>query len=70
MGAMLKALDGFDHRADRRITGMPETCEAGGDWEFTPVAAALEAAGIHTIMEYIRRRQATIVEHVKCRPIY
>ena len=42
----------------------------GGEWEYPPVVVALEAAGLHPIMEYIRRQQATIAEKVACRPIY
>ena len=34
------------------------------------VVAALEAAGLYPIQEYIRRRQANIAEQVACRPIY
>ena len=34
------------------------------------MVAALEATGLHLIMEYIRRRQVTIAENVACRPIY
>ena len=30
----------------------------------------MEAAGLHPIRKYIRRRQATIAEKVTCRPIY
>ena len=41
----------------------------GGEWVFTQVVVALEAAVLHPIMEYIRRRQATIAEKVACRPI-
>ena len=60
MGAMLKVLERFHHRAARRIMGMKARCGAGGEWEYPLVGAVLEAAGIHPIMEYIRRRQATI----------
>ena len=34
------------------------------------MVAALEAAVLHPIMEYIRKRQATIAEKVACCPIY
>ena len=34
------------------------------------MVAALEAAGIHPIREYIRRRQVNIAEKVAFRPIY
>ena len=34
------------------------------------MVAALEAAGLHPIMEYIRRRQANTSKKVSFRPIY
>ena len=67
---MLKVLGGFHHLAPRKITGTTETLGAVREWKYHLVVAALEAAGLHPIMEYIRRRQATIAEKVACRPIY
>ena len=55
-GDILKALEGFHHWADRGITGMTATHGAGGEWKYPLVVAELEAAGLHPIMEYIRRR--------------
>ena len=51
---------------------MTETHGTGREWEYPLVVAAMvmEAAVLHPIMEYIRRRQATIAEKVACRPIY
>ena len=49
---------------------MTATRGAGGEWEYPPAVETLEAAELHPIMEYIRRRQATIMEKVACRPIY
>ena len=49
---------------------MTVTRGAGGEWEYNPVMAALEAVVLHPIMDYIRRRQASIFENVACRPIY
>ena len=31
-----------------------------GEWEYPPVVVALEVVVLHTIMEYIRRRQKNI----------
>ena len=56
MGEMLKVLDWLHNRLDRRMMGMMETRGADGEWEYHPVVAALEAAGLHPIMEYTRRR--------------
>ena len=55
-GKMLKVLEGFHHRADRRITGMTAARGAGREWEYPPVATALYAVATHPIMEYIRRQ--------------
>ena len=63
-GDIIKVLEGLHHQAARRITGIKATCGASGDWEYQPVVAALEAAVLHPIMEYIRRRQANIEEKV------
>ena len=67
---MLNILEGFHHQSARRITGMTATCGVGREWEYPLVAAAMEAAGIHPIREYIRKRQTDIAEKVACRPIY
>ena len=48
-GAKLKVLEGFHHRAARRITGMTAKHVAEREWEYPPVAAALEATGLHPI---------------------
>ena len=61
---MLKILDGLYHRAERLITGMTDTRGASGEWEYPPVVAAMDTAGLHTTREYIRRWQATIAEKV------
>ena len=70
MGAMLKVLDGFHPWVARRITGMTTTRGVEREWEYPPVVVALEAAGLHPIMEYIRRYHANISEKVTCHPIY
>ena len=41
-----------------------------GEWEFPPVADAMEAAWIWPIKEYIQRRQVTIAAQMACRTIY
>ena len=60
-GEILKVLEGFQHRAARRITGMSDKRGAGGEWEYPLVVEAMEAAGIQPIGVYIRRQQAIIV---------
>ena len=41
-----------------------------GEWEWPPVAEALETAGLWPIKEYIQRRQDTVAAQVACHPIY
>ena len=43
-GEMLKVLEGFHHRAARRITGMTAKHVADTEWKSPPVVVALEAA--------------------------
>ena len=58
IGSMLKILEGFHHRAVRRITGMTATHGSGGEWGYTTVGEELGAAELQPIMDYVRRRQA------------
>ena len=51
MGEMLRVLEAFQQQASRRITGMMTTRESGREWEYPLVVEALEAAGLHPIME-------------------
>ena len=69
-GEILKVLTAFHHRPAQRITGMTEKRGAGGEWEYPEVYGAMDAAGIHPIGVYIKRRKMTNVERVACRPVY
>ena len=40
-GAMLKVLEGFYHRSDRRIMGMNGKRKVDGEWEYPTVVAAV-----------------------------
>ena len=51
---MLKVLEGFQHWAAQRIREMTEKHGAGGEWEYPLVVEAMEAAGLHPIMVYIK----------------
>ena len=69
-GEMLNFLEGFHQWAARRITGMTAARGEAGEWGYSTVVEALEAAGLHPILEYIRRKQSTIEEKVAFHPIY
>ena len=55
-GAVLKILEGFHHKVDKRILGMMEKLVADRTWDYPPVVTALEAAGLYPIQEYICRQ--------------
>ena len=61
IGDMIKVLEGFYHWVARHITELTEKRGEGGEWEYPLVVEAMEAAGLHPIGVYIRRRQSTIV---------
>ena len=67
---MLKLLEGLHHLATRRITGITDKCGAGREWYYPLLVEAMEVAGLHPIMKYIRRRQASILERVAFHTIY
>ena len=68
--SMRKVLEGFHHRIARRISGLVAQRIGDNQWEYPPIADALEAAGLWTMKEYIRRRQATVEQYIATRPIY
>ena len=69
-GEMLKILTDFHHRAEQRITGITKNRGEEREWEYTAVDEAMDAAGLHLIEVYIKRRQNTIAERGYCHPIY
>ena len=69
-GATLKVILVLNHQVARSITGVTVRRTAIGEWEWSLVAEALEAAGLWTIKEYIQLRQVTVAAQVDCRTIY
>ena len=55
MDPMMKVLEGFHHSIARLISGMMVQRSVGGEWERALVEAALEAAGICLMREYLQR---------------
>ena len=52
------------------MTGRSARLEADGTWFYPPLKDALEEAALHPMREYVRRRQATILQEIATRPIY
>ena len=69
-GEILKFLEVLKNQAAIIITEMTARRTTSEEWEWTPVAEALENSGIWTIKEYIQQRQETLVAKVACWPIY
>ena len=70
MVAMLKSLEGINHRSAWRITEMTARRTEDKEWEYPLVADSMEPAGIWPIKEYIQRRKSTITAQVACQKIY
>ena len=69
-GYVLKVPEIFHHWSARRIAGMTARRTTSGEWDWTPVADALETAGLWPIKKYIQRRHSTIEAPMACLPIY
>ena len=67
---MLKFLEGFHQWVAQWIAWMTATLGEFREWEYDPEVAAMEAAELQPIREYIRLRQSTIAGKVACCPIY
>ena len=66
---MLKVLESFHHRAARRLTGRMAR-RIQGVWVYPGLAKTMRKAGLFSIKEYIRRRQAHLEQHIALRPIH
>ena len=53
---MIKALEGFYHKAVGRITGVTAKPGVDGERYYPSVVEAMESEGLHPIGVYIRRR--------------
>ena len=51
-----KDIEGFHHRAVRRMAGMGQKLQRYGTWVYTPIGAALAMVGPEEIRVYIARR--------------
>ena len=63
-----RALEGFNVKCCRRITGMRPR-KRGETWIYPASVAVLKAAGVRTVEHYIRWRRHTIHQTTTDRPI-
>ena len=66
---MESALDAFQGRVARQLTGRQPSRERDGRWFYPSLAGAMKEAGIVRIRTSILRRQNTIVQFIATRPI-
>ena len=69
MGKMEAAMDAFQGRVARRLTGRTPHRGRDGKWTYLPLAGAFKDAGIVRVMKLVLRRQNTVTQFVATRPI-
>ena len=69
-GEIVKVLEAFNHRTARRITGKTARNVMEEGWELPPEEEAIEAAGIWSMRECVRRQQAIVSDYLFTRPIF
>ena len=66
---MERALDSFQHRAVRRLTGRQPRRRGDGIWAYPPLKEAMREAGFKGIRKSITMRQNTVAQYIATRPI-
>ena len=66
---MEAALDAFQGRVARRLTGRLPRRGRDGKWQYLPLAGAKKDAGIVRVRTLVLRRQNTVAQFVATRPI-
>ena len=65
---MEAALDAFQGRVARRLTGRMPRRGRNGNWKYLPLAGAIKDAGIVRVRTLVLRRQNTVAQFVATRP--
>ena len=68
-GKMEAALDAFQGRVARRLTGRMPRRGRDGKWKYLPLVGAIKDAGIVRVRTSVLRRQNTVAQFVATRPI-
>ena len=66
---MESAMDAFQDRVARKLTGRQPRCGRDGVWYYPSLAGAMKEAGIVRIWTSILRRQNTVAQFIVTRPI-
>ena len=68
-GKMEAALDAFQGRVARRLTGRMPRRGRDGKWQYLPLAGAIKDAGIVRVRTSVLRRQNKVAKFIATRPI-
>ena len=66
---MERALNRFQHRDMRRLTGRQIRQWGEVSWEYIPLAVAMEEAGFEEIRVYVTMSQNTVAQYIETQPI-
>ena len=66
---MEQALDSFQNRVARRMTGKQRRKRGDGRWEYPPLAEAMGEVGFYGIRKLVIRMQNTAAQYIATRPI-
>ena len=66
---MERALDSFQHRVARWLTGRKPSIQENGIWAYLPFDEVMGEAGFEGISKSVTRRQNTVVQYTAKRPI-
>ena len=61
---MERALESFQHRVARRITGEQLRRQVDGIWEYPPLADSLREAGLEGIRKMATRSQNKVAQYI------
>ena len=64
-----KSLEGFHHRAVRKMAGMGPKPQQGGTWVYTPIGTALTMVVLEEIRVYISCRHNASAQYIVTCPI-
>ena len=61
---MERAMDSFQHRVARRLTGILPSKRGGGSWAYPPFAEAMGESGLEGIRKSVTRRQNMVAHYI------
>ena len=66
---MGRALESFQHRFTRRITGIHPKRRGDGGWEYPSLDIEMEEVGFEDMASYVLKRHNMVTQYITTRPI-